>query len=163
MTVTAFDRMEIPLSISLNRFLAMLATDSDKLAEYLENPQRVMKESELSQDDVLAFQNGMSGASPTVVKSPVVSLVPMPTVGVSIAATCVVEGPAQVTTQPPSRRVIEPVYQIPTFTHQVVFEPIAQQPSRQKPASPESTVQEAPARSRNVQADETQTRRRLTH
>jgi hypothetical protein len=47
--------MEMPVSTPLKQFLAVLATDPDTLAEHLRNPDEVMHEAGLSQEDIAAL------------------------------------------------------------------------------------------------------------
>jgi hypothetical protein len=48
----------MPVSMPLKQFLAMLATDSEKLADYLLKPDEVMNESGLSHDDMAVLRGG---------------------------------------------------------------------------------------------------------
>jgi hypothetical protein len=136
------------VSTNLTRFLATLATDPDLLAAYLRDRNKVIREAGLSLEDVAALRSGdgttlaarlnrersaamspaPSSSSPTpatyatVGGVPIVSLLPQPTLVVSVplsgAPRHTGQGNAQVPCPP-----YDPHGPIPTFTHLVYTEP----------------------------------------
>ena len=91
MTAIATDRTEVPVSTTLTRFLATLATDPDLLAEYLHDKDRVIRESGLSPEDVAALRSG----DRSTLMARLDSLVPMPTVQVAITLSTAPGGPGR--------------------------------------------------------------------
>ena len=85
--------MEIPVSTPLKRFLAILATDSDRLAEYLHDRDGVIQKAGLSPEDVAALRSG----DPSILAARFEC-------DESVSAMSV-------------ENSIEPSFQIPTFTH----------------------------------------------
>jgi hypothetical protein len=144
----------MPVSTPLKRFLAVLATDLDRLAEYLRNPDEVMHEAGLSKDDVAALRSGDPSA---------------------LEARFDREGSTAPMAQPwtiePSFRIptftyhhmIESTCGIPTFTHMVIVECGARAPASATHSVATATDQERSRESPESLADQPRIVRPPTH
>jgi hypothetical protein len=140
--------MEISVSTPLKSFLAVLATDLDRLAEYLQDRDRVMEEAGLSPEDIAALKSGdpsrlearfdFDESCLTTVRVKVIEPSPrFPTFthAPKIDPSCLIQTVANI-------NVVDSSTAIPTFTHHVIVETVAREASAQASAAPKATDHE---------------------
>lgn len=136
------------MSTPLKRFLAVLATDLDRLEEYLHDPDGVIQKAGLSPEDVAALKSGdpasLEARFDCYDSLPAMSHGQMiePGSGITTFTHLQMIETSYLIQTVTNINVVDSSVRIPTFTYQVIVETVARESSAETLAAPEVTDQE---------------------